>query len=68
VTKNELIFCRDEDPREALLKYDKEAKENPYWFAAYQKTQPQTKFDYSEEPEKGVVKPKTTGVSGNTQK
>jgi hypothetical protein len=49
------------------LKYEKEAKENPYWFAAYQKTQPQTKFDYSEEPEKEVVKPKTTGVSGNSK-
>jgi len=34
ITKN---TARDEDPREALLKYDKEAKENPYWFAAYQK-------------------------------
>jgi WD40 repeat protein len=51
---------RDEDPREALLKYDQEAKENPYWFAAYQKTQPEPKFDYSEEPEL-VPRPKSLG-------
>lgn len=31
----------DQDPREAILKYAKEAEENPYWIApAYTKTQP----------------------------
>lgn len=31
----------DQDPREAILKYAKEAEENPYWIApAYAKTQP----------------------------
>lgn len=31
----------DQDPREAILKYAKEAEEDPYWIApAYKKTQP----------------------------
>ncbi|KAL1517933.1 hypothetical protein ABEB36_001629 [Hypothenemus hampei] len=31
----------DQDPREAILKYAKDAEENPYWIApAYKKTQP----------------------------
>ena len=31
----------DQDPREAILKYAKEAEENPIWIApAYKKTQP----------------------------
>lgn len=31
----------DQDPREAILKYAKDAEENPYWIApAYSKTQP----------------------------
>ena len=35
----------DQDPREAILKYAKEAEENPYWIApAYKKTQPKTIF------------------------
>lgn len=35
----------DQDPREAILKFAKEAEENPYWIApAYQKTQPQAIF------------------------
>lgn len=41
----------DQDPREAILKYAKEAAENPYWIApAYAKTQPTAIFD-SEEPD-----------------
>ncbi|XP_067633598.1 gastrulation defective protein 1 homolog [Eurosta solidaginis] len=35
----------DQDPREAILKYAKEAEENPYWIApAYKKTQPKPIF------------------------
>ncbi|XP_012259386.2 gastrulation defective protein 1 homolog [Athalia rosae] len=35
----------DQDPREAILKYAKDAAENPYWISpAYQKTQPKTIF------------------------
>ncbi|KAK6635610.1 hypothetical protein RUM44_000864 [Polyplax serrata] len=35
----------DQDPREAILKYAKEAAENPYWITpAYKNTQPQTIF------------------------
>jgi len=40
-----------EDPREAILKYAKDAEENPYHFAAYSKTQPKPIFDYSKEDE-----------------
>lgn len=41
----------DQDPREAILKYAKEAEENPYWIApAYAKTQPKAIFD-ADEPE-----------------
>ncbi|VEN41924.1 unnamed protein product [Callosobruchus maculatus] len=33
----------DQDPREAILKYAKEAEENPYWITpAYKNTQPQS--------------------------
>lgn len=36
----------DQDPREAILKYAKEAAENPYWIApAYNKTQPKNILD-----------------------
>lgn len=36
----------DQDPREAILKYAKEAEENPYWIApAYKKTQPTPIFN-----------------------
>lgn len=36
----------DQDPREAILKYAKDAEENPYWIApAYTKTQPQPIFN-----------------------
>lgn len=39
----------DQDPREAILKYAKEAEENPYWIApAYAKTQPKPIFDADE--------------------
>ncbi|KAJ1904970.1 hypothetical protein IWQ60_012364, partial [Tieghemiomyces parasiticus] len=43
----------DEDPREALLKYAKEAEENPYWIApAYQQNQPKPVFsEETDEPE-----------------
>ncbi|CAH1401134.1 unnamed protein product [Nezara viridula] len=35
----------DQDPREAILRYAKEAAENPYWISpAYAKTQPNTIF------------------------
>ena len=35
----------DQDPREAILRYAKEAAENPYWISpAYAKTQPKTIF------------------------
>ncbi|XP_037954493.1 gastrulation defective protein 1 homolog [Teleopsis dalmanni] len=38
----------DQDPREAILKYAKEAEENPYWIApAYKKTQPTPIFSES---------------------
>jgi WD40 repeat protein len=42
---------RAEDPREALLKYAKAAEENPQFFGAYKKTQPQTLFDYEDDEE-----------------
>ncbi|XP_063976975.1 gastrulation defective protein 1 homolog [Diachasmimorpha longicaudata] len=39
----------DQDPREAILKFAKEAEENPYWIApAYKKTQPTTIFQSDE--------------------
>lgn len=42
----------DQDPREAILKYAKEAEENPYWIApAYKKTQPVTIFAETETDE-----------------
>lgn len=35
----------EQDPREAILKYAKDAEENPFWIApAYAKTQPKTLF------------------------
>ncbi|CAG9840345.1 unnamed protein product [Diabrotica balteata] len=45
----------DQDPREAILKYAKEAEENPYWITpAYKNTQPKQTYtdDGDEEPEK----------------
>uniref|UniRef100_A0A336MEL8 CSON010865 protein n=1 Tax=Culicoides sonorensis TaxID=179676 RepID=A0A336MEL8_CULSO len=42
----------DQDPREAILKFAKEAEENPYWIApAYQKTQPKPIFKDDDEPD-----------------
>lgn len=44
----------DQDPREAILKYAKEAEENPYWITpAYKNTQPKQVMSGqgSEEPE-----------------
>ncbi|XP_075226341.1 gastrulation defective protein 1 homolog [Lycorma delicatula] len=39
----------DQDPREAILRYAKEAEENPYWIApAYKNTQPKTIFQNTE--------------------
>lgn len=43
---------RDEDPREALLKYAEVTEKDPYWTgAAYQKTQPTPIFDTTPMPE-----------------
>jgi len=41
----------DDDPRAALLKYAKEAEENPIWFAAYKETQPVPIFTAEEDEE-----------------
>ncbi|KAF7282775.1 gastrulation defective protein 1 homolog [Rhynchophorus ferrugineus] len=42
----------DQDPREAILKYAKEAEENPYWITpAYSKTQPNSVLAYSNQEE-----------------
>lgn len=51
----------DQDPREAILKYAKEAAENPYWIApAYAKTQPTTILEgITESGEPSTKKPKT---------
>ncbi|XP_013193892.2 gastrulation defective protein 1 homolog [Amyelois transitella] len=52
----------DQDPREAILKYAKEAEENPFWVApAYKKTQPKTIFqsDGDEDGPSDAKKPKT---------
>lgn len=55
----------DQDPREAILKYAKDAAENPYWISpAYAKTQPKTIFqgsgndDDTEGGEPSAKKPK----------
>ncbi|XP_044767124.1 gastrulation defective protein 1 homolog [Coccinella septempunctata] len=51
----------DQDPREAILKYAKDAAENPYWITpAYAKTQPKNILDdsgTSEEPPEKKNKP-----------
>lgn len=40
----------EQDPREAILKYAKEAEENPFWVApAYKKTQPKAIFQDGDE-------------------
>ncbi|KAF4527001.1 hypothetical protein B566_EDAN001548 [Ephemera danica] len=42
----------DQDPREAILRFAKEAAENPYWISpAYNKTQPKPIFQSQEEEE-----------------
>ncbi|XP_063227176.1 gastrulation defective protein 1 homolog [Bacillus rossius redtenbacheri] len=42
----------DQDPREAILKYAKEAVENPYWISpAYSRTQPEPIFHNSADEE-----------------
>ncbi|CAG7722181.1 unnamed protein product [Allacma fusca] len=49
----------DMDPREAILRYAKEAAENPIWVTpAYQKTQPKPIFDTSDQPEDTPPDPK----------
>lgn len=51
----------DQDPREAILKYAKEAAENPYWITpAYAKTQPVAVLDKPDEGEPESKKAKTT--------
>ncbi|XP_018331183.1 gastrulation defective protein 1 homolog isoform X4 [Agrilus planipennis] len=50
----------DQDPREAILKYAKEAEENPYWIApAYSKTQPKSILEGLEDGETSAKKQKT---------
>lgn len=50
----------DQDPREAILKFAKEAEENPYWIApAYQKTQPKPIFRGGDDDEPDAKKQKT---------
>lgn len=49
----------DQDPREAILKYAKEAAENPYWIApAYAKTQPKTILESYTDEEPAAKKSK----------
>jgi hypothetical protein len=44
----------DQDPREAILRYAKDAEENPYWVSpAYIKTQPKPIFQESGEEDEG---------------
>ncbi|BFG03143.1 gastrulation defective protein 1 homolog [Drosophila madeirensis] len=53
----------DQDPREAILKYAKDAAENPYWIApAYKDTQPKAIFSEklpTDRDEPPIKKPKT---------
>eukprot|EP01119_Soliformovum_irregulare_P012578 TRINITY_DN3270_c0_g1_i1.p1 TRINITY_DN3270_c0_g1~~TRINITY_DN3270_c0_g1_i1.p1 ORF type:complete len:645 (+),score=174.21 TRINITY_DN3270_c0_g1_i1:200-1936(+) len=50
-------ISREEDPREALLKYNEEAEQNPFFFGnAYKKTQPVPQFQTEPELEPGRVK------------
>lgn len=49
----------DQDPREAILKYAKEAEEDPYWIApAYKKTQPKPIYSNNAEGEPDAKKSK----------
>lgn len=53
----------EQDPREAILKYAKDAEENPFWVApAYKKTQPQPIFQTGAE-EDGPSDPKKSKSS-----
>lgn len=50
----------EQDPREAILKFAKDAEENPFWVApAYKKTQPKTIFQNDEEGPSDAKKPKS---------
>ncbi|KAK3713929.1 hypothetical protein LTR37_008179 [Vermiconidia calcicola] len=55
-----LSSLRDEDPREALLKYADKAKNDPMFTSAWKETQPKTLYaelsDEEEEPEKKKAK------------
>ncbi|XP_028039759.1 gastrulation defective protein 1 homolog [Bombyx mandarina] len=52
----------EQDPREAILKYAKDAEENPFWVApAYKKTQPKPIFQGSDE--EGPSDPKKSKTS-----
>ncbi|KAG7005223.1 hypothetical protein G7Y79_00021g050900 [Physcia stellaris] len=55
-----LSSMRDEDPREALLKYAEKAEKDPMFTNAWKKTQPKTLYadisDEEEEPDKKKVK------------
>lgn len=49
----------DQDPREAILKFAKDAEENPYWIApAYSKTQPKPIYNTNNEGEPDAKKSK----------
>lgn len=50
----------EQDPREAILKYAKEAEENPFWVApAYKKTQPTPIFQDDEDGPSDAKKTKS---------
>ncbi|KAL9639425.1 MAG: hypothetical protein Q9164_000930 [Protoblastenia rupestris] len=54
-----LSSMRDEDPREALLKYAEKAEKDPMFTNAWKKTQPNTLYaDLSDEEEEGPEKKK----------
>ena len=54
-----LSSMRDEDPREALLKYAEKAEKDPMFTKAWSKTQPKPVFrDVSEGEEEGEPNPK----------
>ena len=54
-----LSSMRDEDPREALLKYAEKAEKDPMFTNAWKKTQPKTMYaDISDEEEEGPQKKK----------
>lgn len=51
LTRFDKDTMREEDPREALLKYDKVAKEDPIWFGIYKTTQPDDKRQWNNDEE-----------------